>query len=183
MRQRGKIVPKASGIVLDLGFGTGRNLDFYDPDRVDRIWALDPSVEMWELASEAVDASPLQIEYLEAPGEAIPLDDDSIDSVVVTYSLCTIPDPHRALEEASRVMKRDGRLFFCEHGKAPDLRIRQWQSRLNPIWKRLGGGCHLDRPIPSIVENSGFESEQIESMYIPGWKPASYNYWGTARPA
>lgn len=182
MRQRRKVVPLARGVVLDLGFGTGRNVGFYDDDRVDRVLALDPARAMWDLAADVVESSPVRIEYLEAPGEQIPLDDASVDTVLVTYTLCTIPDPDSAMSEARRVLKADGALIFCEHGKAPDEGVRRWQERVNPIWKRLGGGCNLDRPIDSIISSNGFRIDELSTMYLPGWKPANFNYWGTAVP-
>jgi SAM-dependent methyltransferase len=101
--------------------------------------------------------------------------------VVVTYTLCTIPDVAQALAEVRRVLKPEGRLLFCEHGEAPDPQVRKWQERAEPLWKYLGGGCHLNRPIPRLLEASGFSLQDLQTMYIPGWKPACFNYWGSAR--
>jgi len=181
-RQRAKVVPQARGEVLELGFGSGLNLSHYDTGAVRRIRALEPSVEMWELAGSAVATSPLAVEHLASSAEEIPLADSSVDTVVVTYTLCTIPDPGRALREARRVLAPGGRLLFCEHGLAPDPSVRRWQSRLSPVWRRLAGGCRLDRDIPALIGSGGFALESLSTMYLPGWRPASYNFWGTAAP-
>ena len=180
-RQRDKIVPKASGVVLDVGFGTGRNLPHYDPDRVELVLALEPAPDMWALARNSMAETELPIRLLNAGGEAIPLATGSIDTVVVTYTLCTIPDPVPALREIRRVLKEGGSLLFTEHGEAPDAGVRRWQSRINPIWKRLAGGCNLDRNIPELLIEAGFELPELSAMYIPGIKIASYNYWGRAQ--
>lgn len=181
MRQRAKVVPLARGDVLEVGFGSGLNLAYYDPTRTRSVWALEPSAEMWAMARERVRAAGFPVELLKAQAEEIPLPDDSADSVVVTYTLCTLPDVPRALREVARVLKSDGELVFCEHGAAPDEGVRRWQNRLNPIWKVLGGGCNLNRPIPSLLQQSGFAISELSTMYIPGWRPASFNYWGRAR--
>jgi ubiquinone/menaquinone biosynthesis C-methylase UbiE len=179
-RQRRKVVPLASGEVLEVGFGSGLNLPQYDPETVRRVWALEPSEEMWALAAKAVTTSPLPVEFLHASAEHIPLDDGSMDTVLVTYALCTVPDVSAALREMRRVLKPEGRLVFCEHGEAPDPQVRRWQERINPLWKHLAGGCNLNRPIASLIASSGFQIEQLSTMYLPGWKPGTFNYWGTA---
>jgi ubiquinone/menaquinone biosynthesis C-methylase UbiE len=180
MKQREKIVPLAQGRVLEIGIGSGLNLPFYTPGRVKHLWGLDPSPEMWALAQKKLGTLDFDVEFLEAPAEDIPLDDGSVDTVLITYTLCTIPDVPAALEEARRVLKSDGSLVFCEHGLAPDESVRRWQNRLNPLWKRIGGGCNLNRPITTLIEQAGFRIRDMDTMYIPGWKPASFNYWGTA---
>ncbi len=180
MRQRAKVVPLASGSVLEVGFGSGLNLPFYDSTKVQRVWALDPSAEMWAIAEGRVRGTGFPVEFLKAPAEQIPLANESADTVLVTYTLCTLPDVRRALGEMARVLKPDGELVFCEHGAAPDESVRRWQNRLNPVWRALGGGCNLNRPIPSLIEEAGFRMRELSSMYIPGWKPASFNYWGCA---
>ncbi|MFT6204947.1 MAG: SAM-dependent methyltransferase [Spirosomataceae bacterium] len=114
--------------------------------------------------------------------ENIPEDDNSFDTIVITYTLCTIMDTNKALEEMRRVLKPNGKLIFCEHGKAPDKATQKQQSFINPLWKRLGGGCNLNKDIPLIIEGNGFKMIDSNEMYIPGWKPASFNYWGTAKP-
>jgi ubiquinone/menaquinone biosynthesis C-methylase UbiE len=182
MRQRQKIVPAASGRVLEIGFGSGLNLPFYRPELVDKIWALEPSEEMWRLARNAVKGAALKVECLVSGAEEIPLPAGSVDTVLLTYTLCTIPDPQAALSEARRVLAPRGRMLFCEHGEAPDEGVRRWQGRLNPAWKFFGGGCHLDRRIPELIESAGFRISGLETMYLPGWKPASFNYWGEALP-
>ncbi|MDX1269593.1 MAG: class I SAM-dependent methyltransferase, partial [Oceanisphaera sp.] len=180
MRQREKIVPLATGKVLEVGIGTGLNLPYYDAGRVAHLWGLDPSPEMWALAQKNPRNHHLDAEFIEAGGEAIPLDDNSADTVVMTYTLCSIPDTHAALAEIKRVLKPGGSLLYCEHGAAPDASVLRWQNRLNPVWKVFSGGCHLHRPVPALLEQSGFRSNDMQTMYLPGWKPASFNYWGTA---
>ncbi|MDH3638543.1 MAG: class I SAM-dependent methyltransferase [Gammaproteobacteria bacterium] len=180
MKQREKIVPLAEGRVLEIGIGPGLNLPFYTPGKVKHLWGLDPSQEMWALAQKKLGIPDFDVEFIEAPAEDIPLDDASADTVLITYTLCTIPDVCSALEEARRVLKSDGSLVFCEHGLAPDESVRRWQNRFNPLWKRVAGGCNLNRPIPKLIEQAGFRIRVIDTMYIPGWKPASFNYWGVA---
>ncbi len=181
MRQRQKIVPLASGKVLEIGIGSGLNIPLYDAAKVDHLWGLDPSAEMWAIAQKNARDNHIDAEFIQSGAESIPLDDNCVDSVLVTYTLCTIPDAQKALSEIKRVLKPSGRLIFCEHGKAPDIAVERWQNRLNPVWKRLAGGCHLNRAIPQLLEQSGFKSSDMNTMYLPGWKPASFNYWGTAR--
>jgi ubiquinone/menaquinone biosynthesis C-methylase UbiE len=180
MRQREKVVPLAEGRVLEIGIGSGLNLPYYDTTRVTKVWGLDPSPEMQKLAEQAARSAPFDVELIGLPGDEIPLENDSVDTVVVTYTLCTIPETDPALRQMARVLKPGGNLIFCEHGAAPDEGVRRWQDRVNPIWKRLGGGCHLNRPIPDLIEGGGFRIDGLETMYIPGWRPASFNYWGTA---
>jgi len=179
-RQREKVVPRAEGRVLEVGIGSGLNLPFYAAGKVQHLWGLDPSKEAWVLAQQAVAQAEFDVEFIESTAEDIPLDNGSADSVVVTYTLCSIPAILPALGEMRRVLKPGGRLIFCEHGSAPDEAVRRWQNRLNPIWKRLSGGCNLNVPIPSLLERAGFKIGAMDAMYMPGWKPASFNYWGTA---
>lgn len=180
MRQRQKLVPLARGRVLEVGIGSGLNLPFYEPDNVREVWGLDPSRELTALALDAAESVPFDVEFVSAGAEEIPLDSNSFDTVLLTYTLCTIPDTDLALREIARVLKPQGELLFCEHGVAPDARVRRWQDGLNPIWRRLGGGCHLNRDIPGLIQHGGFEITGMETMYIPGWRPASFNYWGSA---
>lgn len=182
MRQREKVVPHARGRVLEVGIGSGLNLPYYDSAKVTKVWGLDPSPEMTQMARRAAASLPFEVEFIGLPGDEIPLEDNSVDTVVVTYTLCTISDTTPALRQISRVLRPGGELIFCEHGAAPDASVRRWQDRLNPIWKRLGGGCNLNRPIPTIIEAGGFRIKSLDTMYIPGWRPASFNYWGTAVP-
>ena len=180
MRQRAKVVPAASGEVLEIGFGSGLNLSFYDDSKVQRLWALDPAEEMWALGREKARRSSFPVEFLKATAEEVPLEARSVDTVVITYTLCTVPDASRALAQVARVLRPGGQLLYCEHGVAPDEGTRKWQRRLNPIWRRLSGGCNLDRDIPALIRDSGFRDLEHATMYIPGWKPASFNYWGRA---
>jgi len=180
-RQREKIVPRARGDVLEIGFGSGLNLPHYDRDRVRRIWGLEPSVGMRRLARDAISRGSLEVELIDLPGEDLPLDDNSVDTVLVTYTLCTIPEVVQALEGVRRVLKPEGELLYCEHGKAPDPGVLKWQERLNPTWKRFAGGCNIQRDIPAILDESGFVVEDDNRMYLPGLRALSYNYWGAAR--
>ncbi len=154
--QRKKVVPRAEGRVLEVGFGAGHNLPFYDASKVTHLWALEPAKEMRARAAERVGQSPLEIEFLDLPGEQIPLDDEAADTVLVTYTLCTIPDVMKALCEMRRVLKADGRMIFCEHGEAPDADVKRWQDRIAPAWRACFGGCHLGRPIPELLGEGGF---------------------------
>ena len=182
--QRRKVVPRAEGRVLEIGFGAGHNLPFYDATKVTHLWALEPSYEMRARAAERVAASPLAIEFLDLPSETIPLDGSAVDTVLVTYTLCTIPDVMKALGEMRRVLKPDGRMIFCEHGEAPDAGVKRWQERLTPVWKAIGGGCHLGRPIPRLIRDAGFRVDGLETMYLPGTpRFAGFNYWGMAARA
>ncbi len=180
MYQRKKVVPLARGRVLEVGIGSGLNLQFYDFSNVEYIWGLEPSAQMRKMAAKRVKNIKFEVEFIGLSGNEIPLESNSANTVLVTYTLCTIPDVDQALSEMGRVLKPDGELIFCEHGLAPDENIRRWQNRLNPIWKRMGGGCNLNRPIPNLIEQGGFKISNIETMYIPGWKLASFNYWGSA---
>ena len=182
MRQREKVVPLASGEVLEIGVGSGLNLPFYDSRRVTRLWGLEPAAEMRQLAAAAVQSLPFEFEFIDLPGEEIPLEANSVDTVVVTYTLCTIPETEPALRGMARVLRPGGKLIFCEHGAAPDDDVRRWQERMNPIWSRVGGGCNLDREIPELIRAGGFEIDRMETMYLPGWRPAGFNYWGSASP-
>lgn len=184
MKKRSEIVPGAGGRVLEVGFGSGTNLEFYDPVRVERLFALEPSRGMRRKAQEAVRESPLEIEWLDLPGEEIPLADNSIDTVVLTYTACTIPDVRAALAQMRRVLKPGGRLLFSEHGKAPDPGVAKWQRRIEPIWKPIAGGCHLTREPDELLEEAGFRIARIERQYLPkSPKIAAFNYAGSAVPA
>ena len=180
--QRRKVVPRAAGRVLEVGMGPGLNLPFYDRSEVEVVWGLEPSEGMRRKAAPALESTDLDVRWLDAPSEEIPLDDRSVDTVVLTYTLCTIPDWQLALEQIRRVLKPGGRLLFSEHGEAPDDPVRRWQHRIDPIWTRLAGGCHITRPIPQLIESAGFEFVDIESTYLPGAKIASYHSWGAAVP-
>jgi ubiquinone/menaquinone biosynthesis C-methylase UbiE len=181
-KQREKIVHRAAGDVLEIGFGSGLNLPYYDSARVRKIYGLEPSPGMRRKAQPAVEKSGIDVEFIDLPGEEIPLETDSVDTVLVTYTLCTIPDAVTALEGMRRVLKPGGTLLFCEHGMAPDASVRRWQDRLNPPWRRVAGGCNMNRDIPRLLEEGGFDITDDERMYIPGLRILSYNFWGSARP-
>jgi ubiquinone/menaquinone biosynthesis C-methylase UbiE len=181
--QRRKVVPLAEGRVLEIGVGSGLNFPFYDAAKVERVLALEPSAEMPEKAKPRIAAAPFPVEPISLEGEQIPLDDASVDSVLVTYTLCTIPKVVAALEGMRRVLKPGGKLIFCEHGLAPDPGVARWQHRLNPLWNRIGGGCNLDRDIPALIRQGGFRIETLDTMYLPGPSVlhfSNFNYWGTA---
>jgi len=181
-KQREKIVPLAEGVVLELGFGTGLNLPHYDFSKVARVFALEPSEGMLRRARKAAAKSGAPVEILAETAEALSLGPASVDTVLVTYSLCTIPDARAALEGARRALKPGGRLLFCEHGLSPDPEVRRSQAKVEPIWKRIAGGCHLTRDIPALIASAGFEIEKLETMALPGtpaW--AAFNSWGVAK--
>lgn len=180
-KQREKVVPLATGTVLEIGIGTGHNLPFYDPARVRRLIGLDPSGKSWELAGKRAAHLDFDVEFIGLPSEKIPLEADSVDTVLVTYSLCTIPDPMAALDCMARVLRPGGSLIFCEHGKAPDAPVRKWQDRINPYWSKMLGGCNLNRDIPGLLAAGGFNITEMDRMYLPGTpRFAGYNVWGRA---
>lgn len=183
-KQRQKVVPHAEGVVLEIGFGSGLNLPHYDATKVRKLYALEPAPGMLARAENALRNAPFDVEILPERAEAMSLPAGAVDSVVVTYSLCSIPDAVAALEGARRALKPGGRLLFCEHGQAPEEGVRRWQRRIEPVWRVIGGGCHLTRDIPGLVGAAGFSLESVETMYLPkSPKWASFNYWGSARPA
>ena len=179
-KQREKIVPLAEGDVLEIGIGSGLNLPHYDPQKVRKIWGLEPSVGMRRLAEKNLEGMNLDLEFIDLPGEEIPLEANSVDTVLMTYTLCTISDAATALEGMRRVLKPSGRLLFCEHGAAPEENIRRWQNRLNTGWSKIAGGCNMNRNIPEMINAAGFHIVDDERMYIPGLRILSYNYWGSA---
>jgi len=182
MKQRSLLVPAAQGRVLEVGFGSGTNLGFYDPAKVDHLFALEPSEGMRRKAAKAVKASPLDIDWLDLPGEEIPLEDDSVDTVVLTYTACTIPDAAAALAQMRRVLKPGGRLLFSEHGAAPDPGVAKWQGRIEPVWKVMAGGCHLTRKPDEMIRQAGFTIDRMTADYLPkSPKFAAFNYAGSAQ--
>ncbi len=182
MKKRSQVVPAAEGRVLEIGFGSGTNLEFYDPNRVTQLFALEPSRGMRRKAQYAVARSPLQIEWVDLPGEDIPLEDDSMDTVVLTYAACTIPGIAAALAQMRRVLKPGGRLLFSEHGAAPDPGVARWQRRIEPLWKPMTGGCHLTRQPDQLLEQAGFRIDRMEAGYLPkSPRFAAFNYAGSAR--
>jgi len=181
-RLREQVVTLASGRVLEIGFGSGHNLPFYQPARVTRVWGLEPSARMRALASRVAVAPAFDFTFLEADGDYVPLENAAVDTVVVTYTLCTVPEVAPVLAEIRRVLRPDGQLLFCEHGLAPDASVRRWQNRLNPLWKPLAGGCNLTRDPAASISAAGFRFTSIEQGYLPGWRPAGYTYRGRAVP-
>jgi ubiquinone/menaquinone biosynthesis C-methylase UbiE len=179
---RQRVISKADGRILEIGFGSGLNLPFYSATAT-HVIGIEPSPKLLSMAKKAIRPGVPSTELLEASAEAIPLDDRSIDTVVTTWTLCTIPDVTRALDEMRRVLKPEGRLLFVEHGLSPDAGVRRWQDRLNPVWKAVGGGCHLNRPIRKLIEGSGFRIDQMDTGYGKGPKPLTFMYEGVARPA
>ena len=178
---RERVMAAAEGRVLEIGMGSGLNLPFYTP-RVHELLGLEPSAPLVAMARHASSESFLPVTLIEGSAEAIPLEDKSIDTVVTTWTLCTIPRVTQALGEMRRVLKPGGQLLFVEHGLAPEDSVRKWQDRLTPVWKRIGGGCHLNRPIPVLIETAGFDVGEIKAGYIRGPKPMTYIYEGRARP-
>lgn len=180
MRQRQKVIPLAYGKVLEVGIGTGLNLGYYNSSNIDHLMGLDPSKENWKMNKVNGESLGLDLSFVQAYAENIPADNDQFDSAVITYTLCSIEDPVVSLDEIRRVLKPSGQLIFCEHGVAPDKKVEKWQHRLNPYWKIISGGCNLNRNIPEILDQAGFKIRKLDTMYLPGWKPGSFNYWGTA---
>jgi len=177
--ERAKLIPQASGTVLEVGIGSALNVPFYDA-RVKRLCGVDPSRELWQLGRKRVRKAPFPVVFLAASGEQIPLEDMSVDTVVSTWTLCTIPDPVKALEEMRRILKTGGRLLFVEHGRSPDPGVLAWQNRLNRVWGRVAGGCNLNRKIDDLVVQAGFRVREIERGYASGPKPFVYLYKGQA---
>ncbi len=179
-RQRKKIIHRASGNVLEIGVGTGLNLPFYDTGKIISLTGLEPSPGMAQVACRRAQTIDIEFKLLAAGAESIPVASASIDAVVMTYTLCTISDPRRAIREIYRILKPGGFFYFCEHGLAPDLKTRRLQNRLTPVWKLIAGGCHLNRDIEALIKNGGFFMHEMETLYLPGWRPASFNYLGMA---
>jgi ubiquinone/menaquinone biosynthesis C-methylase UbiE len=179
---RREVVPLAEGRVLEVGFGTGLNLPWYDPARVERVIGVEPAAQMLARARERSAAAPFEVEHLALEGERLPLDAASVDSAVVTFSLCSIPDAPRALEGVRRALRPGGRLLFCEHGLAPDAATARWQQRVSPLWRRTFGGCRLDRDVPALLDAAGFTVERLDAGYVAGGpRLASFFYRGVAR--
>lgn len=182
MDVRREVVPQASGRVLELGMGSGLNLALYDPERVDSVTGVDPGEHITDLARQRIADAPVKVELLPASGEAVPAEDRSFDSAVVTFTFCTIPDVYSALGELRRLLKPGGRLYFAEHGLAQDPRLQQWQHRINPLWKCLAGGCQLNRDTPQLLQDGGFQLLDLRQDHaMPGPKIATWVSRGVAR--
>jgi ubiquinone/menaquinone biosynthesis C-methylase UbiE len=178
-RLREEIVPQARGDVLEVGIGTGRNLPFYDRARVRSIVGVEPSLRMHRMALRRARDAGLEVSLVGLSAERLPLADARFDSVVCTFTLCSIPDPVPALREMRRVLAPGGRLLSAEHGRAPDAGVAAWQSRLTPWWRRVAGGCCLDRDMPALLRSAGFRAE-LHQRYLPGPRVSGYHYWGEA---
>jgi ubiquinone/menaquinone biosynthesis C-methylase UbiE len=179
--QREKVVPQASGIILEVGIGSGLNIPFYDQAKVEKIIGVDPSIELHAMAKKTADQHNLAVDFIVGGAEKMDLPNDSVDTVLVTYTMCTIPDALSANKEMLRVLKPGGKLIFCEHGLAPDANVSKWQSRIDPFWGKIAGGCHLNRNIPELIRSAGFQIQTMDEMYLPSTpKFAGYNYWGVA---
>jgi ubiquinone/menaquinone biosynthesis C-methylase UbiE len=186
MKQRAKVVPKADGVVLELGCGSGTNFAMYDAGKVEKLYALEPAPGMIVKARRTAGELGIgkSIEFLETGAENIPLPDKSVDTAVITFVLCTIPDWAGALAETRRVLKPGGKILFTEHGLAPDEGISKWQRRVEPVWKSIAGGCHLTRDTLGVLREGGFRSDDAETMYLPNTpKIAGFVSWGSARLA
>ncbi len=186
MKQRAKVVPQAEGVVLELGCGSGTNFAMYDAGKVEKLYALEPAPGMVVKARRTAGELGIgkSIEFLETGAEAIPLPDKSVDTAVITFVLCTIPDWKSALAETRRVLKPGGKVVFTEHGLAPDEGIAKWQRRIEPVWKPLAGGCHLTRDTLGLLREGGFACDDAETMYLPNTpKIAGFVSWGSARVA
>jgi ubiquinone/menaquinone biosynthesis C-methylase UbiE len=179
-RVRADWVPRAHGDVLEVGIGSGLNLPFY-PAEVRRVYGVEPSAELRQMARKRMASQATKVEFLSQSAEDdLPLSDMSIDTVVMTWTLCSIPDPLKALRQMKRVLKPNGHLIFIEHGRAPDSRVAAWQDQLTPLWKRIGGGCHLNRKIDELLMDAGFTIDELRTTYLPGPRPMTYTYQGLA---
>jgi SAM-dependent methyltransferase len=178
---RGRVLSAAEGRVLEIGIGSGLNLPFYGR-RVEQVIGLDPSRKLLAMARCADAAKTRAVELIESSAENIPLERASVDTVVTTWTLCSIPDSVRALAEMRRVLKPGGRLLFVEHGRAPDPNVVWWQDRLTPAWRCLAGGCHLNRAIAELIEGAGFGFDRLQTGYMPGPRPMTFLYEGSAQP-
>ena len=184
MKQRAKVIPHAQGRVLELGIGMGLNLGFYDPDKVTSVTGVDPAPELRAIAKAAPRSPRLKVSVEDGTAEALPFEAASFDTVVCTFTLCSVHGPAAALGEVRRVLKPGGTLLFCEHGLAPDAGVAKWQRWIEPVWKRIAGGCHLTRPVGSAIEAAGFRMQRIDTMYVPGTpRFAGWNEWGAATPS
>ena len=184
MKQRAKVVPLASGKVLELGIGLGLNLVHYDASKVQSVTGVDPAAELRALALAAPRPEGLSVTVDRGTAESLPFEDASFDCVVCTFTLCSVHTPSAALQQARRVLKPGGRLLYCEHGLSSEPSVAKWQRRIEPVWKAIAGGCHLTRPVTSAIAASGFRIDWSDSMFLPGTpKIAGWSEWGQATPA
>ena len=179
-RLRAESVPQARGSVLEIGIGSGLNLPFYS-SQVRHVYGVDPSAELQSMAAKKASAVPFRVTFLrQSAEESLPVTNLSIDTVVMTWTLCSIPNPAAALQRIKTAMKPDGRMIFIEHGRSPEARVAVWQDRLTPLWKRIGGGCHLNRSINELIRAAGFHITDQRNLYLPGPRPMTYTYQGVA---
>lgn len=179
---RARALAEARGRVLEIGIGSGLNLPFYG-HQVQRIIGVDPSPTLVRIAEGSAQRGTIPVEIRIQSAESLPVEDGSIDTAVTTWSLCTIPDPVRALREVRRALAPGGRLVFVEHGLAPDPGVARWQNRLTPLWMRCAGGCHLNRPIDDLIRRAGFEFEDLRNGYMRSKRSLAFLYEGRAKPA
>lgn len=181
-KQRLKVVPLAEGRVLEIGMGGGLNLAFYDLARVERVVGVDPSEGLRRRAEQAPRSPGLEVEVRAGEAEVLPFDAGAFDTIVCTFTLCSVRDPMKVLAEARRVLKPGGALLFSEHGLAPDAEVQRWQRRIEPVWKHIAGGCHLTRPPAALIAAAGFALTDVQTMYLPGTpRPLGWSEWGQAR--
>lgn len=178
-RLRSELIPEAAGNVLELGIGSGLNLPFYR--RGVHVTGVDPSRELQAYAREVALAHTVDVEFFSQSAETLPFENASFDTAVITWSLCSIGEPLAALGEVRRVLKPGGRLIFAEHGRSPESKVAKWQDRLNPVWRKIGGGCNLNRRPDESMRQTGFVFDSVEEGYLPGPRFAAYNYRGIAR--
>ncbi len=177
--RRSELIPKARGSVLEVGVGSGLNLPFYS-SAVTHLYAIDPSPELLRMAGKKIDRVTFPVELVCQSAEQLPVYRESIDTIVTTWTLCSIPDPLGALREMKRVLKPGGCLLFVEHGFSPDPKVQAWQRRINPIWRRVAGGCNVDRKIDELIRSAGFNIARLQTTYLPGPRPMTYTYEGSA---
>ncbi len=181
--QRKKVVPLAEGKILEVGIGSGLNLPFYNKSKIEEIWGIDPSEELNAMAKKVAIKEDINVNFITSSAEDIPFPNDYFDTVLITYTMCTIPSVLQANKEIRRVLKHNGKMIFCEHGVSPDENIKNWQKRLNSIWGKIAGGCNINRNIPMLIKRSGFKIVEMDEMYLPKTpRIAGYNYWGYAKP-
>ncbi|UCD67385.1 MAG: class I SAM-dependent methyltransferase [Betaproteobacteria bacterium] len=181
-RHRAALIPAARGQVLEIGIGSALNLDYYNAGSISGLTGIDPSRQLLAYAEKHIDRADFPVNLIAGSAESLPLPEASVDTIVVTFSLCSIPDVAAALEEMRRVLKPDGRLLFCEHGLAPETSVQRWQQRLDPLWGKIAGGCHLARNIPRLLSDANFRCAELQSAYLPhAPRFAGYIYRGSAK--
>jgi ubiquinone/menaquinone biosynthesis C-methylase UbiE len=179
--KRARVVPLAEGHVLEIGIGAGNNLPYYNKSQVNHLTAIDPLEELWKKRRVNLSQLSFKVKYIKGDAGHIPARDQTFDTVVTTFTLCSVKDINATLIEINRVLKPDGKLLYSEHGKSPDKATERWQNLVNPLWKRVSGGCNLNRDIPALFEQHGFKIDDISTAYMPGWRLTSFSYWGTAQ--